>query len=200
MPNLIPFLTYVFVTTFTPGPNNILSMSNGMRYGYRKTLGFLLGIFTGFLVLMEICGLLNFVLINLLPQVKLWLNILGAAYMVYLAVHILRSKPMGEGQSDDSLNTFKAGFILQFVNLKGILYGVTVYSTFIVQPGITPLRISLFAPLLAAIAFIAISCWALGGDVFRHYLNRHYRLFNLVMAGLLIYTAIASLVEAFLAG
>lgn len=197
MPNLIPFLTYVFVTTFTPGPNNIMSMSNGMRYGYRKTLGFLAGITTGFLVLMELCGLLNFVLLNLLPQVKLWLNIFGAAYMVYLAIHILRSKPVEEGQSEDGLNTFKAGFIMQFVNLKGILYGVTVYSTFIVQPDRTPLQISLFAPLLAVIAFIATSCWALGGDVFRHFLARHYRIFNLAMAALLVYTAVASLIEAF---
>jgi cysteine/O-acetylserine efflux protein len=195
MPNLIPFLTYVFVTTFTPGPNNILSMSNAMRYGYKRTLGFLAGIFTGFLILMELCGLLNFVLINLLPQVKLWLNILGAAYMVYLAIHILRSKPVEEGQGEDGLNTFKAGFILQFVNLKGILYGVTVYSTFIVQPGRTPLQICLFGPILAGIAFIATSCWALGGDVFRHYLNRHYRIFNLVMAALLIYTALVSLLD-----
>ena len=175
-------------------------MSNGMRYGYRKTLGFLAGITAGFLVLMEICGLLNFVLLSILPQVKLWLNTLGAAYMLYLAIYILWSKPVEETQSETGLNTFKAGFIMQFVNLKGILYGVTVYSTFIVQPGRNPLVISLFAPLLAAIAFIAVSCWAIGGNVFRHFLARHYRIFNLAMAALLIYTAIASLVEAFLAG
>jgi cysteine/O-acetylserine efflux protein len=200
MQNLIPFLTYVCVTTFTPGPNNIMSMTFGMRDGYKKTLGFLAGIFTGFLLLMEICGLLNFVLLNLLPQVKLWLNILGAAYMVYLAIYILRSKPDDENHNGNSLNTFNAGFILQFVNLKGILYGVTVYSTFIIQSYHTPLQISLFAPLLATIAFIATSCWAIGGDVFRRYLNKHYRIFNLVMAVLLIYTAIASLLEAFWSG
>jgi len=44
MTHLSPFLIYVFVTTFTPGPNNIVSMSNGMRYGYRNILRFLGGI------------------------------------------------------------------------------------------------------------------------------------------------------------
>ena len=121
MLNLYPFLTYVFVTTFTPGPNNILSMSNGMRYGYRRTLGFLAGMTSGFLVVMLISGLLNIALVRLVPQMRFWLNLFGAAYMVYLAAHIAFSKPAEEGLRENGLNTFRAGFALQFVNLKGIL-------------------------------------------------------------------------------
>ena len=89
MPNLYPFLAYVFVTTFTPGPNNILAMSNGLRYGYRRTLGFLAGMTVGFLIVMLVSGLLNVVLARLVPQMRFWLNILGAAYMFYLAAHIV---------------------------------------------------------------------------------------------------------------
>jgi threonine/homoserine/homoserine lactone efflux protein len=192
--NLTPFLAYVFVTTFTPGPNNILSMTNAMRDGYRKTLRFLGGITAGFLVVMLVCGLLNFALLSLLPQVRIWLNVLGAAYMVYLAAHIVFSKPAAEGEKPSGMNSFKAGFGLQFLNLKGILYGITVFSTFIVQAYHDPLTVSLFAPLLAAIAFIAISCWALGGGLFRSWLNRYSRYFNLAMGALLVYTAVASLI------
>jgi len=74
MMQIVPFLTYVFVTTFTPGPNNILSMSNAMRFGYKNTLRFLLGITCGFLVVMLLSGLANVILINLLPQVHFWLG------------------------------------------------------------------------------------------------------------------------------
>lgn len=162
MLNLYPFLTYMFVTTFTTGPNNVMSMSNAMRYGYKKTLGFLACIFIGFLVVMLLCGLLNFVLLSLLPQVKLWLNILGPAYIVYLANYIVLSKPVEESQSENGLNSIKAGCIMQFINLKVILYGITIFSIIIVQTYHTPLEVNLFVPLLATIAFIATSCWPSG--------------------------------------
>jgi len=192
--NLYPFLAYVFVTTFTPGPNNVMSMSNAMRFGYRGTLRFLAGITCGFLVVMLICGLLDFGLVSLAPQVKLWLNILGAVYMVYLAVHIVRSKPVDGDPAGAGLNSFRAGFMMQFLNVKVILYGVTVFSTFIVQAYHDPLTVSLFAPILAGIGFISISCWAIGGNLFRSLLFKYYRLFNLAMGALLVYTAVASFI------
>lgn len=195
MPNLAPFLIYAFVTTFTPGPNNILSMSNGLRFGYRRTLRFLLGIASGFFVLMLLCGLLNLTLAAMVPSLRKWLNILGALYMLYLAWHILRSKPVEEGADEKSLNTFKAGFILQFVNMKAILYGITIYSLFIIGTYHDPLSIGVFSLLLAVGSFVSISCWALGGNLFRNFLRKHYRVFNWVMAGLLVYSVVASLIE-----
>ena len=193
MTNLYPFLAYVFVTTFTPGPNNILAMSNAMRFGYKRTLGFLAGMFTGFFLIMLACGILNVVLVSRLPQVRFWLNLLGAGYMVYLAFHIMRSGVVEDGANKRDLNSFTVGFALQFLNLKVILYGITVFAMFITPIFQEPVTVSLFALVLAAIGFIAISCWALGGDIFRSALRKHYRLFNLAMACLLIYTAIAAL-------
>jgi len=194
MANLTPFLAYVFVTTFTPGPNNIMAMTNALRYGYKRSLGFLLGMTTGFLLVMLLCGLLNVILVGLLPSIKLWLNLLGVAYMLYLAVHILLSKPVeADDPRGNGFNTFRAGFGMQFLNLKGILYGVTVFATFIVQTYQNPFIVSLFAPLLALIAFLAVSSWAIGGSLFRPLLTKYYRPFNVVMAGLLVYTAVASL-------
>jgi cysteine/O-acetylserine efflux protein len=196
MPNLYPFLTYVFVTTFTPGPNNILSMTNGLRYGYRRTLKFLAGMTAGFLVVMLISGLLNVALVRLVPQLRFWLNLFGAAYMVYLAAHIVFSKPQEDAPQSQSLNTFGAGFALQFVNLKGILYGVTVFALFITPVYQNPVIVSLFAPLLACVGFVAVSSWALGGNFFRSFLRKYERLFNLAMGALLIYTAVASLLTS----
>jgi threonine/homoserine/homoserine lactone efflux protein len=194
MANLVPFLAYVFVTTFTPGPNNIMAMSNAMRSGYKKTLGFLVGIFAGFWIVMLICGLLNFLLVELLPQAKFWLNILGAAYMLGLAFHVATARPSTEGAQPGGLNTLWAGFSMQFLNLKVILYGVTIYSNFIAPAFQAPLELALFAPLLALIGFLSVSCWALGGELFRRLIHRHERAFNLAMAALLIYVAVASLV------
>ena len=196
MPNLYAFLAYVLVTTFTPGPNNVLAMSNAMHHGYRRTQGFLVGVATGFLVVLLISGLLNVLLIQVVPQVHAWLNLLGAAYLVYLALHIALSKPQKDGAAPERLNTFGAGFALQFVNLKGILYGVTVFAMFITPAYRNPAVVGLFAVLLACVGFVAVSSWALGGNLFRNFLSKYERWFNLSMAALLIYTAAASVLAS----
>ncbi len=193
MPNLTPFLAYVFVTTFTPGPNNVMAMSNAMRFGLKKTMPFVWGIFTGFLLVLTLSGLLNMALASLIPGLRTWLNLLGAVYMLYLAYHIAHSQPVEEGQGGDNLNTFRAGFLQQFVNVKVLVFGITVFSLFIVNTYHDPLSISLFALFLALVGFAASSSWAIGGNLFRKLLKEHYRAFNYVMAGLLVYTAAASL-------
>ncbi|GEM_PF-3986788 len=71
MADVFSFLVYVFVNNFSPGPNNVLAMTNGMRFGYKRTLRFILGTTSGFLFSFW-CGLLNVILENLLPQVRFW--------------------------------------------------------------------------------------------------------------------------------
>lgn len=192
MLNLTPFLIYVFVTIFTPGPNNVLSMTYGQRYGYRGTVKCIAGMMSGFLVLMLTAGLLNVALVNYVPKVRFWLNLLGAAYMVYLALHIVLSKPSSEGVRQKDFNSYRAGFLLQFANLKAILFGLTVFALFITPVYQNPIIVSLFALLMAGIGFVATSSWALGGNLFRNFLSKYERWFNLAMAALLIYTAAAS--------
>ena len=50
MPGLSPFLTYIFLTAFTPGPNNIMAMSYAGNFGLRRAMGFCLGTFFGILI------------------------------------------------------------------------------------------------------------------------------------------------------
>jgi len=190
--NLYPFLIYVAVTTFTPGPNNIMSMTNAMHYGYRRMLGFLGGVSVGFFIVMLTSGLLNVVLTGWLPSLEKWLKILGAIYMLYLAVHVARSKPAELDGGINPDNSFQAGFAMQFLNIKVILYGITVYSLFIIPVHRDAITIALFAMALAMVGFAATSCWGLGGNLFRGAVRKNYRWFNAAMAGLLVYTAIAS--------
>src|SRR5215510_2990589 len=110
--NFIAFSMYVMVTTFTPGPNNLMAMSNGLHTGFRRTIRFLIGVFFGFIAVMTICALANFAFMKLLPSIHGWLNIFGAAYMIFLAIHIMRSKPHEQHESE-TLNTFNAGFSMQ---------------------------------------------------------------------------------------
>jgi len=112
--------------------------------------------------------------------------------MIYLAIHIMRSKQHAE-EENQGLNTFRAGLSMQLINPKLILYGLTVFSNFIIPiyQGIPMLM--LFVLFLAIIGLVATSSWAYFGVIFRTFFSKYERIINLVMGLLLIYTAIASL-------
>jgi cysteine/O-acetylserine efflux protein len=190
--NLAAFFIYVSTTTFTPGPNNLMAMSNGLHTGFKRTTRFLGGVFSGFFLVMLICGFVNFVVMSLLPSIKLWLNLLGAAYMIYLAFHVITSKPHEE-ELHEGLNTFKAGLYMQFINPKVILYGITVFSNFIIPNYQSTAAVLLFSLFLAAVGLTASSSWAAFGVVFRKFFSNYARIINLAMGLLLIYSAVASL-------
>lgn len=189
--SITAFLSYVFVTTFTPGPNNIMSMTNGNNFGYKKTLKFILGVTTGFAVIMILCNYLNLLLVGFIPKIKIFMDILGVAYMLYLAVKILKSSSNTHNSQNKSLNTFTAGITMQFINPKVILYGITVTSSFILPYYNDIGTLLLFSIFFALIAFISTSCWALFGSLFQKFLSKYNKLFNIVMALLLVYSALS---------
>lgn len=197
MVNVISFISYVFAVTFTPGPNNIMSMVNASKFGYKKNINFTLGVFTGFFVIMILSSYFNLVLFNIMPKIKIFMSILGATYMIYLALKIMKSK---EDESDDDeddnnkdkgLSTFITGITMQFVNPKVILYGITVISNFIIPYYKSNIAFILFSILLSFIALVSTSCWALFGSLFNKFLSKYRKQFNIVMGLLLIYSAIS---------
>lgn len=205
--NLGAFLSYVFAVSFTPGPNNIMSMANASRYGYKKTLKFISGVFTGFFLIMILSSYFNLFLFNAMPKIKMFMSILGAMYMLYLAIKIIKSEDeidveSSEEMAEDNgtnkstatqrdLSTFTIGMTMQFVNPKGILYGITVASNFIIPYYRSNIIIILFSIFLAFVAFLSTSSWALFGSLFNRFLSKYRRQFNIIMGLLLIYSAIS---------
>jgi len=204
--NLGAFISYVFVVTFTPGPNNIMSMANGSKFGYKKTLQFISGISTGFFVVMVLSSYFNLVLFNLMPKIKIFMGILGAGYMMYLAIKIMKSngqidkdneeiidesKTNKFSKGENKLNSFFTGMTMQFVNPKAILYGITVVSIFIIPYYKSNVSLLLFSIFLALVAFLSTSSWALFGSLFNKFLSKYRKQFNIVMGLLLIYSALS---------
>jgi cysteine/O-acetylserine efflux protein len=188
---IIPLISFVIVTTFTPGPNNISSASMGVIYGYKHTLSYLFGIAFGFFLVMLACAYLSSALLNIIPALEEYLRIVGACYILWLAIVTLRTSYSFD-KSDSTPKAFIKGFILQFLNPKVAIYGLTLYSTFLSPVSDRLDYLSLSAVAFAATAFIATSTWALFGAAIRNYLqNMHFRkIVNLLLSLLLIYTAI----------
>ena len=186
--NWLAFFTYAFITAATPGPNNIMSMSNGGRLGFRGALPFNFGIWAGFSAVMLLCTAFCTTLTNLIPAVKTPMLIAGAAYMLHLAWGTFRSS--GVIDEDHSRSGFYAGMLLQFINPKIYIYGIMSMQAYILPfyAG-EPLKLALFALLLAFIGFAFTLCWSAFGSAFRLLFSRHTKTVNTIMALLLVYCA-----------
>lgn len=191
---ILTYLPYAFVTAITPGPNNIVSLYAVSQNGWRKGKNILLGIFCGFLCVMLLCAFFCYQLGKYVPSAAGMLKYAGAAYIVWLAIHVARSKPEEGGGRRIS---FWNGFFLQFVNIKIILYAITVYTGYVLphDAGLSPLL--LHAVCLTAVGAVGLTVWAAAGGVLQTFLKKYYRPFNIVMALILLYCAAALVFEPF---
>jgi len=187
--NLTAFIGYMVAVTFTPGPNNILVMTNAGTYGFKKTLNYMMGGAIGVLLIVAASTYFNVLLFDVIPTVKPFMGIAGAAYMTYLAIRIIRSKPPEAGQSGEPLR-FHYGFIMQFLNPKLLIFAVTATSNFIV-PYFDSSYYVPFTLLITMIFILSWVVWSLFGSVFKLFLNRHYKPFNIAMGLILIYSAVS---------
>ncbi len=188
--NWVSFLTYAVVTAVTPGPNNIMSMSNGSRKGLRGAIPFNLGIWAGFSAVMLICTAFCSMVSSLIPKIKLPMLIVGAAYMLYLAWETFRSSDSIE--EDHSRDGFLSGLLLQFINPKIYIYCIMSMEAYILPffNGNYP-ALFCFAMLLAFIGFVFTLCWSAFGSVFKRLFSKHAKLMNTIMALLLVYCAVS---------
>ncbi|WP_153731411.1 LysE family transporter [Sporosarcina obsidiansis] len=190
---VLSFFLYVFVSSFTPGPNNIMAMLFANQYGFKRTVGFCIGVGTGFFIIMLLSSYFNLVLKSFIPKIEGSMTVLAAVYMIYLAVKIVISKDsdIEEGKN----NSFIAGVVLQFINPKAVLFGLTVASTFIIPYYSSHVSLLLFSIFLGFVGFLSTTSWSVLGFLFQKFLVKYRSRFNVVMALLLVYSAISILVK-----
>ena len=188
--NLYGFLIFIFVTAYTPGPNNIMSMSNAVRYGFKKSFPFNLGIWVGFSVIMLVCAGLGSIIFSRIAQTKIYMQLLGAAYMLFLAWQTWKSPANIELDGTQGA-TFAAGAALQFVNPKLYVYAVTSMSTFVLPYFHSAFALTGLALFLAFFGFVASTAWAIFGSAFRKLLSAQAKIVNPILAALLVYCAIS---------
>ena len=188
----LSFLSYVIIVIYTPGPNNIMTMNSAKNVGFRKTLKFISGIFVGAFVLLSLCMLFSAYLYNLTPKIQLPMKILGAIYMAYLMIKTVVPKKNNEASENKNNNTgFFIGIVLQFINPKLIMFGITVASSYILPYYNQIPVLLLFSLLLTAIGSTGVMCWAMFGSLFSVVFSKHGTIVNIIMALLLLYCIIS---------
>ncbi|NCC13709.1 MAG: LysE family translocator [Spirochaetia bacterium] len=189
--DLFSTFLFAFITTFTPGPNTISSHAMGMNYGYRRSLPYFAGIATGFFSIMVLSALFATLLQQLMPSVVPLLTILGSLYILYLAYHVFFASYLLSQRAVKALG-YSNGLLLQLLNPKVIILGLTVYSTFLKEMDRSPISIILSALVFTLMSFTALTTWALFGLGIARLLKteRTRRIVNAILSLLLVYTAV----------
>ncbi|HJR81185.1 MAG TPA: LysE family translocator [Anaerolineales bacterium] len=190
--SLLPIISYILISSFTPGPANVSSASMAVLHGYKNTLKYQAGLVAGVFLLMLLSGLLSTTLTRNFPSFEPVMRYIGAIYILYLAFGILKasytftekeSKPLG----------FLHGFLLQILNPKLLVYAFTLFSAFLATMTETITALLLVVMLLAVVAFCATSTWALFGTAIKTHLHnpRLKTVINIILSLSLLYTAVS---------
>ena len=191
-PELISLSLFMFVTSCSPGPNNIVASYSGFNFGVLKTIPHMLGVIFGFTTLVS---LTNFGLINIFqkfPIIQEILKYAGSIFLIYLAYKISFSKNSSENSAKNPVK-FIETFFFQFINPKSVIVSVIMVSTY-VHDGKNFLIYSFWVIGVAFLfAVISIIFWTLLGKCLRRFASneKFIKRFNYVMSFLLL-TCIAT--------
>jgi threonine/homoserine/homoserine lactone efflux protein len=188
----VPFATYSFVMSITPGPNNVMLTASGATFGFRRTIPHILGISVGFgAELLAVCAGLG-AMFNHWPYLQTVLRWVGAAYLVYLGIKMLRGSGPANSRSSSRPVTFFEAAVFQFLNPKAWVMTITAATMFL------PHELGVLAAgaymlfIMVVMNMPCIAVWALFGSSLRRFLERPAsRLgFNAAMAVALAMTGI----------
>ena len=186
-PELLSLSLFMFVTSCSPGPNNILASYSGFNFGLVKTVPHMFGVIFGFTTLVVI---MNFGLINVFknfPIIQEILKYTGTIFLIYLAYKISFSKINSENISKNPVK-FIETFFFQFLNPKGVIVAIIIVSTY-VESGKHFINYSLWVIVVAFFfACVSITFWTLLGKFLRKFATneKFIKLFNYVMSILLL--------------
>jgi len=177
---------FAFVTSVTPGPNNLMLMASGANFGFRRTLPHMLGIGIGFGFMVALIGAGLVQLFDAFPLSYTLLKVFSLAYLLYLAWKIANASAPNGAETTGTPMTFLQAAAFQWVNPKAWTMALTAISAY--APDQTIDAILWVALVFAAINLPAVSSWTVLGQQMRCFLTNTTRLraFNWTMAGLLL--------------
>ena len=188
--------TFYFTMFVTPGPNNTMLTTSGMKFGFLKTLPHLIGIPLGHIIQIGLCcyGLINIFLVY--PELQFYMRIICFLYLMYLGWKMIGSFSLSQKKSGKPLKFYEAS-LFQFINPKAWSIALTVAS------GFFPTEENIFVGILfvtftaAVICFPSICLWALFGDALRNFVKevKTKKIIEYFLALLLVLTGVFILIK-----
>ena len=192
----LTLITFAFVGTVTPGPNNAMLIASGANFGLRRSLPHMAGITLGFPFMIALVGLGLMQVFDAFPVVDRTLKVVSIAYLLWLAYKIATAAPKlpDAPQTGGVPLTFLQAVAFQWVNPKAwsmAAYAITRFATD--ADGTRSLwSVGIVSFAFFAVSFPSVSLWTTLGQQMRRFLTspKRLRTFNVIMALLLIATLV----------
>lgn len=192
---LAPLALFMFVSSITPGPNNLMLLASGIRFGFNRTVPHMLGITGGMALLLLVAYAGVGALLLASPGLGKVMTVACCAYLLWLAMRLLKDEePAAAGTSETQARPMRAyeAALFQFVNPKAWAMAVAACTIAEKFPLPVAARLSLMVLISAAINLPCVSVWALFGKSMRRQLRAPgvRQTFNIAMAALVVVTAL----------
>lgn len=186
---ILSIFSFALASTMTPGPNNIMLLSSGLTFGYKRTLPHALGINFGFPVMVVCVGLGVGKLFEIFPFLYGTLKVVGIIYMLWMAWHIANTKGSpNTGNKNDKPFTFLQAALFQWINPKAWVMAITSTAAFITDHQIASIQVMIISSIYFLCAILSTNSWALGGVMLKRFIqnDRWVQIFNIMMAILIV--------------
>ena len=184
---LLALVLFAFVSSITPGPNNLMLMASGANFGFRRTIPHMLGVALGFTLMIVLVGVGLMQVFERYPIMHQILKAVSVIYLLWLAWKIANAAPpKGDVQSESSPITFIQAALFQWVNPKAWTMALTAISAY--TPNQTLYAVSLVALVFGCVNLPSVSIWTVVGEQMARFLtsNARLRAFNWLMALMLV--------------
>lgn len=185
------FLLAAILIAVTPGPGAVISMSTGLRHGYRAALVAICGLQAAIILHLLIVAIGLGALLAASETAFAVVKFLGAAYLVWLGIQKWRAPIVPADAGVPSLgrkSLFFQGLLVNLTNPKAIIFICALVPQFI-DPAIPQLpQYSLIAVTLCLTDVAVMSAYALGAASLGRWLHdpRAIRLQNRAFGGLFV--------------
>jgi threonine/homoserine/homoserine lactone efflux protein len=178
---------FAFVTSVTPGPNNLMLLASGVNFGFRRTVPHMFGIGSGFFVLLLAVGFGLGALLERFPLLYTALKIGGALYLLYLAWKIAFSRSIGEAKASGRPLSFLQAAAFQWVNPKAWVMALAAMAAYTDTEHYSA-SVLIIGTVFALVNVPSVSVWAGFGMALRTFLGDPVRLkwFNMAMGVALV--------------
>jgi threonine/homoserine/homoserine lactone efflux protein len=188
---LVGLIGFSFVSSVTPGPNNVLLWASGTEFGFRRTLRHVLGTALGLgaMALVVAAGL--GLLITTVPEVAFAMKVAGSAYLLFLAYRIAGAHALERADISRPLGVLQAA-AFQVINPKAWIFALGAITTFRPASLPGPAGGVLVAITMMLVIVPTAALWAWGGGVLGRLVTggRRQRLVSLALAAILAATVV----------
>ena len=191
-PTLLPFLLFAFVASITPGPTNILVLSNSARYGWVAAVPIIVGACASAATLVLLVGTGIGSSLTAWPAVQSVMQWAGVAWLSYLAWQIFSAPATAiAARNSEARLGWMGAASLQLVNPKTWMMALAVVSVFAGSGEHRAVQVVYLSLVFFLVSLPCLAVWALLGAGSSRWLRspRAMQRFNRCMSLLLLGSA-----------